>query len=103
MELKLRELFDGFDREFIKWDVESFARIISQEIHREYQIKQKWDDQKFIIVPEMENHPLCHGCFNEFESCGTPCVTCDISDKINKEWKMIFMMPKKFRIYERTS
>ena len=103
IELRLRECFDGFDRDFIKWSPDAFADIISKAIHREYQIKQKWDKAKYLVVPMNENHPNCHGCDNEFGDCGTPCTICDIADKTNKEWKVIFWVPDKFRVFERTS
>lgn len=103
VELKLRECFGSFDRGFIKWNPDSFADILAREIHREYQIKQKWEQNKFLLIPEKEMHPYCHGCDNEFGTCGTPCTACDIADKINKEWKLIFYVPDKFRILERVS
>ncbi len=103
VELRLRECFDGFDRDFIKWSPNAFADIIARDIHRSYQIKQKWDKDKFLLVPENEHHPDCHGCDNEFGTCGTPCANCDIADKTNKEWKVIFWVPEKFRIFERIS
>ena len=103
VELKLRELFDNFDRDFIKWDVESFARVISQEIHREYQIKQKWDTKNWLLVPEDERPPCCHGCFNEFESCGTPCVNCQLAEQFDREWTIILVVPNRYRIYEKKS
>ena len=103
VELKLRELFDNFDRDFIKWDVESFARIIAQEIHGEYKITQKLDTANWLLVPEDAMNPCCHGCFNEFESCGTPCGTCQLAEQFDREWKIILRVPNKYRIYEKSS
>jgi len=44
--------------------------------------------------------PWCHGCFNEFEDCGTPCVTCTKRprapiDEVLTRDKMIWDMRKK--------
>ena len=101
VELKLRECFDQYERDFIKWSADSFADLIAREIHQNYQVKQKWDSQKWVLVPENEVHPYCHGCGNELGTCGTPCTACSTSDRIEREWKVIFWIPDKFRIYER--
>ena len=103
IELKLRECFSHYERDFIKWSADSFADLIARELHREYHIKQKWDENKYLLIPEMEHHPLCHGCENEFGTCGTPCTMCSIADKIQKEWKIVLVIPGKFRICEKVS
>ncbi len=101
IELKLRDCFDNFERDFIKWSSDSFADLIARELHREYQIKQKWDESRFLVVPENERAPCCHGCENEFGDCGTPCVNCSSIEKFNREWKNIMWVPNKFSLYER--
>ena len=101
VELRLRDCFGQFERGFIKWNTDSFADIIAREIHREYHIKQKWDKQKYLLVPWSEQHPLCHGCENEHGTCGTPCTVCPTADKIQNEWDMTLWITNKYRIFER--
>ena len=101
IELKLRDCFVQFDRNFIKWNSDSFADLIAKELHREYQIRQKWNQPRFIIIPENERPPCCHGCDNEYGTCGTPCSNCPSIEKFNQEWNDLIWVLEKFRICER--
>jgi len=102
IELRVREIFDNFDREFLEWNPDALARILANELSREYTIKQKWDEPKFIIVPEDERPPCCHGCDNEFGTCGTPCVNCSIMEKFSEEYDITLWALGKYRIYEKS-
>lgn len=42
---------------------------------------------EIYIVKEDESPPYCKGCWNEKESCGTPCQSCDKP----KEWDIYIL------------
>jgi len=33
--------------------------------------------KEIVVVREDENPPYCKGCWNENQSCGTPCQSCE--------------------------
>jgi len=45
---------------------------------------------KVYVVRENENPPYCKGCWNENQSCGTPCLTCKKKD----EWDCYVLVLK---------
>jgi len=42
---------------------------------------------KIVVVKEDENPPYCKGCWNEPESCGTPCQDCEKA----KQWDVYIL------------
>lgn len=45
--------------------------------------------------------PVCHGCFNEFGDCGTPCIDCERYKAWTDEWVDDLMVNGKYVVYRR--
>lgn len=55
----------------------------------------------YYLQEETKPVPVCIGCFNVGESCGTPCVDCERKKAWNAEWEWDLMLDEKFIIWKR--
>lgn len=105
IELKLREYAEWireYGEDILDADKPMLADHLSSKIRLKFYVKQKFEEERFLLIPENEAVPVCVGCFNEFGSCGTPCVNCPTIEKFNKKWKISFWVPDKYRVYEKS-
>ena len=77
------------------------ANFLHAEIRKEYDVIKRETPHRFWFLSEDSSSPKCRGCFNEFGSCGTPCVNCEDAEKFGKEWEVLMWVPDKFRVLER--
>lgn len=56
---------------------------------------------KYYLQEWEERIPVCKGCFNEKEDCGTPCVNCERAKAWDKEWAWDLMIDNKYCVWKR--
>jgi len=55
----------------------------------------------YYLQEEHKPIPVCEGCFNVEESCGTPCVMCERQKAWGNEWGWDLMLRGKYVVWKR--
>ena len=63
--------------------------------------KKYYFQEVFEFGEERGSLPCCKGCFNEYGSCGTPCVECSIRKEWDEQWTPALVLWNKYWIWER--
>lgn len=56
---------------------------------------------EYVLIEDGENLPVCKGCFNEHEPCGTPCTSCERHEAWFKAFIPFTYLFNLFTIYKR--
>ena len=90
-----------FEETFEALGAEDKANFIVDKIRGDgYEIRRWKKPRQYLLIEENERPPCCHGCFNEFGSCGTPCVDCKDFEAFKVNWDWMLFMSNMFTIYK---
>lgn len=82
--------------------LETQAANISARLRMNFDVKPRYTRRSdYILLPTGEPAPSCKGCFNEYGSCGTPCVTCSKIKEFNNKWSEV-LRTKEFAVFRKS-
>jgi len=55
----------------------------------------------YFLQEEGKPLPVCEGCFNVGESCGTPCVSCERIEAWEQKWMWHLMVKGQYVVWKR--